>query len=93
MTLYNNYFARFKEKYLMLVPITIILQSCLGSAAVMYVLMNGNEGVFLAQLFIIVCICMIYNASVLAQLNLKTIFNLLIASIVVNSLIIILNLL
>ncbi|RKE94916.1 hypothetical protein [Ichthyenterobacterium magnum] len=93
MSLYKNCLQDFKERYIIYIPLTIILQSCIGSIAAMYILMNSTLDSFpFFELSLCVILSMLYNASVLAQLNYKFVFNLLIMSTVINTLLIIINL-
>lgn len=84
MELYARYLSNFKAQYYMYISLSVIFQSCLGSIAAMFILMNGNEPIFLVQLFLCICVSMAYNASVLAQLKPKIVFNLLLLSIFTN---------
>ncbi len=91
MKLYNEYLNRFKESYLMMVPLTIILQSCIGSLAAMKILMNIDRQGALIQLSLCVCVSMMYNAAILAQMKIKIVFILLLLSLFFNSLLLVLN--
>jgi hypothetical protein len=92
MTLYTKYYNEFQSKYMMYIPLTIILQSCIGSVAAMYILMNGLDTISsLVQLFLCVILCMFYNAAILAQLKGKIVFNMLILSLLFNITFIIIN--
>jgi hypothetical protein len=92
MTLYIRYYEEFQDKYMMYIPLTIILQSCIGSIAAMYILMTGLDSVSsMVQLFLCVVLCMFYNAAILAQLKGKVVFNMLILSLLFNVLFIIIN--
>ncbi|QHI35689.1 hypothetical protein IMCC3317_10360 [Kordia antarctica] len=92
MTLYTEYYNEFQSKYLMYIPLTIFLQSCIGSIAAMFILMNGLDTIFsLVQLFLCVVLSMFYNAAILAQLKGKIVFNMLILSLFFNVLFIIIN--
>lgn len=73
--------------------IFIIAQSCLGSVAALYILMNGVEALQMAQLFLVTIVCMSYNAAVLSQQKPKIVFNLFIASILLSALVLTYNLL
>lgn len=85
MKLYNNLLLDFKTNYMLYIPLSIILQSCIGSAAVLYVLQNSTKDAFpFFQLTLCVIVTMAYNASVLAQLNYKLVFNLLLFSLLTN---------
>ena len=75
MKVYNNLLQDFQSSYMMMIPLTIIFQSCLGSIATLYILMNKGP-MMLLQLGICIAVTMMYNASVLAQLNKKVVFNL-----------------
>jgi hypothetical protein len=83
MKVYNNLLQDFQSSYMMMIPLTIIFQSCLGSIATLYILMNKGP-MMLLQLGICIAVTMMYNASVLAQLNKKVVFNLLILSVLSN---------
>ncbi len=71
----------------------IIVSSCLGSIAAMMILMGGTGIVNMVELSLVVIVCMWYNASVMAQLKVKFVFNSLIFSILISSLFIVVNLL
>lgn len=92
MNLYDKYLVDFKRGYLLYVPLSIIFQSCLGSIAAMYILMNSNSRFYLLELSICVVVSMAYNASIMAQAKHKWVFNLLILSSLVNLLLLVINL-
>ncbi len=79
--------------YMAYIPLTIILSSCLGSVAAMIILMQDRSIVQVIELSICVIVCMAFNSSILAQMKAKIIFNLLITSLVLNSIIILFSLL
>lgn len=92
MTLYTRYYEEFQDKYTMYIPLTIILQSCLGGIAAMYILMNGLDTISsLIQLGLCVIVTSFYNASILAQLKGKWVFNTLIFSLVMSVVFILVN--
>jgi ABC-type uncharacterized transport system permease subunit len=92
MTLYTRYYEEFQSKYTMYIPLTIILQSCIGAIAAMYILINGLETIpSLVQLFICVILTSFYNAAILAQLKEKWVFNMLLLSLLINVIFIIVN--
>jgi len=89
---YTDYLNDFKSNFLTYIPLSIILQSCIGSAAAMYILVKADINDFpFFQLGLCVIVSMIYNASIMAQLRKKIVFNLLIVSLVVNILLIVIN--
>ena len=77
---------------MLMIPLSIILQSCLGSIATMYILLNNNSFIILSMT-LSVSICMIYNAAILAQLKPKIVFNLLLISVTINVLLLLINVL
>jgi hypothetical protein len=92
MTLYTQYYNEFQNKYTMYIPLTIILQSCIGSIAAMYILMNGLDTISsLVQLFLCVVLTSFYNASILAQLKGKLVFNMLLLSLIFSFVVIVMN--
>lgn len=90
---YNELLTEFKKQQTGYSAIAIIGQSCLGSAAVMFTLMNEIP-MFLKMtlVFSITILCMGFNAAVLAQMKPKTTFNLLCTSLVFSGSVILFNL-
>ncbi|MDV6167600.1 hypothetical protein R1T16_04140 [Flavobacterium sp. DG1-102-2] len=91
MSTYQKYVDSYARGYIGFNTIAILFQSCFGSAAAMVVLQNGTAPLQMAQLFFVVILCMVFNASVLSQQMPKTVFNLLLASVAVNAFILMLN--
>lgn len=91
MKLYRHLFEDFEKLYLGYSTLAVILSSCLGSAAAMVVLMNGHDFSQMLQLFLIVCVTMGYNSTVLAQLKPKIVFNSLLISLTVSTILLLLN--
>lgn len=89
--MYSKLLKDFKQMYMAYIPLMIILSSCLGSVAAMYILMQERSALQIIELSVCVIICMAFNASILAQMKPKFVFNLLIASILINSLLTIIN--
>lgn len=91
--LYNNLLTEFKKGQTGYSALAIIGQSCLGSAAVMLVLMGQlTIGLKMVLVFLITILCMGFNAAVLSQLDAKTTFNLLLLSVGFSLTVIIFNL-
>lgn len=88
MKIYNNILRDFQSSYMMMIPLSIIVQSCLGSAATLYISVNKGP-MMLFQLGLCITVTMLYNAAILAQLKTKLIFNLLILSLLINTLLIV----
>jgi hypothetical protein len=83
----------FERDYFMYIPLTIILNSCIGSIAAMTVLAQGT-GLFSGiELTICVALCMGYNAALLIGTDRKFSFWLLVVSLAANLLLILITLL
>ena len=91
MRLYNTLYKDFEELYVGYSAVAIILSTCLGAAAAMVILMNGHDLLQMFQLFLVVAVCMIYMVTVLAQLKPKFVFNTLILSLVLSSVLLLIN--
>lgn len=91
MTLYNTIFERFNHSYISSATLAVLAQSCLGGAAAMTILANGTSMGQMIQLAVVVMVCMGVNTGILAQLNHKIIFNLVIASAFFSTLFILMN--
>ena len=89
MKIYNNLLAEFELNQMGYSAIAIIGQSCLGSVAAMLILKSDvSKVLLLTELFLVTIICMLFNAAVLAQLNTKLTFNLLVLSVLFSSILI-----
>ncbi len=87
----NEVIHEFEYDYFMYVPLSIILQSCIGSVAAMLILANGTTLLTGIQLSLCVSLCMGYNAALLVQAKIKPIFWLLMASLLINTILISIN--
>ncbi|WP_026452305.1 hypothetical protein [Aequorivita capsosiphonis] len=83
----------FEHDYYMYVPLTIILNSCIGSIAAMTVLAQGTSLLTGIELTLCVSLCMGYNAALLAGSNRTFAFWLLLVSLAANLLLILVTLL
>lgn len=92
MKLYNQGLEDFKEHLTLYVPLSIIFQSCLGSIAAMFILKNSTHTFHFIDLILVVSFAMAYNGSLYAQMKPKIIYNLLIATILVHTTFLIINL-
>lgn len=91
MKIYNALYKDFEELFVGYSALAIILSSCVGAAAAMVILMNGHDLVQMTQLLIVVGVCMWYMASVLSQMKPKFVFNSLIVSLLVSTILIFVN--
>lgn len=92
MSLYNNLLKKFSSNFIGAAAMSILVQSCLGGAAAMAVLAKGTSAIQITQLALVVFISMLANTSILAQMKHQFIFNAVVASLLVSSLIIFINL-
>ncbi len=83
----------FEHDYFMYIPLSIILNSCIGSIAAMTILAQGTGITSGIELTLCVALCMGYNAALLAGFNKKFTFWLLGVSLVANLLLILITLL
>lgn len=91
MSLYQKTLANYEEGFFGYIPIGVIVQSCIGSVAAMYVLSNGNSIGQMLQLLLVVATCMVYNGAVLSNQKPRIVFHTLAISIVVNTIVAIIN--
>lgn len=91
--IYYTLLNAYKENETGYGAIAIIGQSCLGSAAVMLLLMNDMEmALKMIFVFMVTICCMGFNASILAQLRSEKALNMLLLSVALSTLIIIAHL-
>lgn len=88
MNVYNNLLSSFQSSYLLMVPLSIVVQSCLGSIAALYILIAKGP-YLLTQLAVCIAVTMMYNASILAQLKSTIVFKFLVLSLFVNILLLV----
>lgn len=91
MKLYNKLYEDFKELFLGYATLAIILNSCVGGAAAMVILMNGHDFGQMIQLFLAVSACMWYNTTILANMKPKFVFNSLLASMGICTVLLVIN--
>jgi hypothetical protein len=91
MSTYQNLLNTYKSGYYGFTTMSVMVQSCLGGLTAMFILMNGAAPLQMVQLFFTVVLCSAFNGAVLAQQPPKLVFNLLIASVAVNTLLLIYN--
>ena len=92
MTLYNKGFEDFRRNITLYTPLSIIFQSCLGSIASMFILMNSHPTFHFLDLTLVVIFAMAYNGALYMQLKPKWTFNLFIVTITVHLVFLIINL-
>jgi hypothetical protein len=93
MSTYQKLYATFEKDFFGCLTMGVLLQSIVGGIAAMYVLTNGTSPMQMVQLFVVVAVSMGYNGAVMAQRPPKVVFNALLLSLSVNTLLIVANLL
>ena len=91
MRLYNTLYNDFEDLFVGYSAVAIILTTCLGAASAMVILMNGHDFMQMLQLFIVLAGAMFYMVSVLAQMKPKFVFNSLISTLVISSILLLIN--
>lgn len=91
MRLYNVLYKDFEELFVGYSAVAIILTTCVGAASAMVILMNGHDFIQMLQLFLVVAVSMTYLVTVLAQMKAKFVFNTLILSLLVSSILLLIN--
>lgn len=85
MGLYKKWLTDFREMFYVNSVLGVILSSCIGSLAAMLILSEGHDAFHIFQLSTVVMVAMWYNASLLAQLKPKFVFNSLLVSCLVST--------
>lgn len=88
MELYNKGLKIFREHYLMYAMIGVLVSSCLGAAAAMLALHTGHGFWQMAQVGLLVAVCMWFNATILSDQKRELIYKSFLASCVVSLLLI-----
>lgn len=91
MRLYNTLYKDFEELFVGYSAVAIILTTCVGAAAAMVILMNGHDLIQMSQLFLVLVGAMAYLVAVLAQMRPKFVFNSLILSLLISSILLLIN--
>mgnify|MGYP001577174257 CR=1 FL=1 len=91
MSTYSSIYNKFEHGFFASITVGILASSCLGGIAAMAVLQNGTSPIQMIELFLVVASAMTFNGSVLAQQKPKTIFNCLIASVAINTILTAIN--
>jgi len=91
MRYYQKFYTDFKTSFYLYFPLGVIASSCIGSVAAMLILMKGYGFFEMLQVFLVTCVCLGFNATALANLKPKIIFNTLLISLAFNILLITLH--
>lgn len=82
--MFNNAFRYFTGSYFQLIPLSIIIQSCIGSIAVYYILQGIPNLWDMFQLLCCVTATTMYLGAILAQIHVKKVFYIFIFDLMVN---------
>lgn len=91
MTIYNRYYSAFEKGFIANCTLGVLVQSCMGSVAVMAILTHGTGLLQMLQLFLIVACCMVFNGAVLSQQKAKVVFSSLLISLIASVVLSIIN--
>lgn len=91
MSTYSKYFHKFESSFFASITMGVLVSSIMGGIAAMAVLMNGTSPFQMMQLFLVVVAAIGFNGSILSQQTPRTIYNFLIASLTLNTLIAVIN--
>ena len=91
MKIYNQLLVDYKENFLMYTALSIIFQSCLGSIAAMLIISENHHILGIIELSFCVIVTMLYNTSLMANFKKEVALKLLIISLLVNSILILIN--
>ncbi|RZJ68484.1 MAG: hypothetical protein EOO50_01445 [Flavobacterium sp.] len=91
MSTYEKYFGQFEKGLFASVSLGILVSSCVGGIAAMAILMNGNSLGQMLQLFVVVVGAVGFNGTILSQQPPRVIYNFLIGSLIVNTIIAVIN--
>ena len=82
----------FSGSYYQLIPLTIIIQACIGSAVVYFLLQGIPTFWDMVQLFCCVAATNMYLGAILGQIHVKKVFTLFIVGLIANLIFLILQL-
>jgi hypothetical protein len=82
----QNAYRYFAGSYFQLIPLTIIIQACIGSMVVFFLLQGIPTVWDMIQLLLCVAATTLYLGAILAQIHVKKVFNLFVLGLVVNML-------
>jgi hypothetical protein len=82
----QNAYRYFAGSYFQLIPLTIIIQTCIGSMVVFFLLQAIPTVWDMIQLLLCVAATTLYLGAILAQIHVKKVFNLFVLGLVVNML-------
>ena len=91
MITYQKIYSQFESVFFASCTIGILVSSCIGGITAMAVLQNGTNPLQIFELALVVAFAMAFNGSVLSQQKPKIVFNLLILSLVMNTILTAIN--
>ncbi|WP_294823398.1 hypothetical protein [uncultured Flavobacterium sp.] len=91
MSYYQKNLQGYTRGFMGFNALAVMVQSCIGGIAAMLVLQNGSSPAQMLQLFFVVILASGFNGAVLSQQKPKLVFDLLLLSVIGNSLIALVN--
>lgn len=91
MSYYQKYLDGYTKGFMGFNTLAILSLSCLGSISAMTILQNGTSPAQMVQLFLVVISCMSFNGSVLSQQKPRLVFNMLLLTAVLCTMLAVVN--
>lgn len=88
----HNAYRYFARSYFQLIPLTIIIQACVGSVVVYFLLQGTPSEWDMIQLLLCVAATTLYLGAILAQVHVKKVFYVFFLGLAVNVLLLVLQL-
>lgn len=92
MNIINTLRQQFYSKFYLMIPMSIILLACLGSASAYYISIKGNSLFNFIQMFICVLGSMSYLAVLLGQFKKEILFKVLLMALLIEGILLVYNL-
>ena len=92
MNIISAFRQLFFSKFYLLIPTSIIVLACLGSAGVYYIAIKGNSPLNSFQMFLCVAAAMSYLALLLGQFQKESLFKVLLFAFLIETILLVFNL-
>ena len=92
MNIYSAFRKEFFSKFYLLIPVSIMVIACLGSAAAYFIAIKGNSLFNFFQMFFSVAAAMSYLAVLLGQFKKETLFKVLMMALLLETILLAFNL-
>lgn len=92
MSAFSFFREQFYSKFYLMIPLSIIVLACLGSAVAYFIALKGNSPFNLFQMFVCIAAAMSYLAVLLGQFKKKVLIKVLAWALITESLLLVINL-